>query len=326
MSESGFRYGWSNLNSKPYWKFQEGFGTRGNFKQRIEDALKVKCEYGKISYAHLPLDFLKNKEEGLKNKKRIPWQWDGENDKTVKKLFGNVRNNSKELKENEKYKDFGFVFHHEPGTSGTLEYYDETRRDEQIKLLTNLAAIIRPISIEIHPGRVYKQRTGRTQNDAYKDLSTFINDLRKALDDLGLEKTKITLENRTKFMIQKSEQLIEFYKDYGKRIKNFGFALDISQIYTTTGSSEGVKNFIHDIFNDVGSDKIHEWHIHKAHGAISENDPVRWSDPDLMKYFHETKETAKVLIEVWASWEVQSTIKTFEKIYQEYKQKHKKIC
>jgi len=369
MGESGFRYGWPNLAKYSRWPRDiHKYGIRGEFERRVTNALSVECKSGNFSYAHIPLNYVKSRpEEKSFEKERIEKKigdiWGikkvGEifkiEEKDIQILFGeNYQKNIEEVYK--KYKDnqkFGFVFHHEPDDpynkekgnnkdywrnekgKHILNYGNKDWRDWQILLLTHLSKIIKPIAIEIHPG---KNKYANREN-----LCRFINELRKKLDEDNkklakdnLEKTKITLENRNEFMIQTAEDMIEFYKfynnyDYDGRYKtgkdHFGFALDVEQAYTTVGKSwDKLNDFINAIVDGQKYGyKIHEWHLHDpVHQSVGSGEIFRILDKkdynnanNLLQIIRNSaKEGALVLPEVQHFSHVVRSIEYIENVLQ----------
>lgn len=302
MSESGIKYGFPNpQKARPNITFQ----------QRCDDAKRCEC-----SYAHLPLDLIKNDTEinkiGIEKIKGrgdlIPRKED------IPILYSDIDNVGKTKDE------VDYVFHLEPGFKFDLKkiYETENLRKRYVDFIISVAEKVSPIGFVIHPGGTKKER------DSSEGLKDMINLLGEKIQNYIQDEVNLPwvgIENRSKQRIYDEKTMINFFDTYYSQLNypNVGIVGDISQAFTEIKNKEGIENFVRGITKCKY--QVYEWHIHNNHGDIlfenvSKARPIPW--PKLMKYFKETKDTAKFLIEM-NHGSVSTCIENFEKLFKEKK-------
>jgi len=335
MSESGIKYGFPNpKKARPGITFQE----------RCNHAKGCGC-----SYAHLPVDLIKNKTEAIKiGKEKIDKRGDLiPREEDIERLYPDINNVDKiENKVN-------FVFHLEPEIEQKLEYYSPEWREKYINFVISVAYKIKPAGIVVHPGRRDYTTNGieRSIKGACEDLQSFIRDLQRDLQS-KLVATWIGLENRSGHMIEdlnhterqrKKYGLLEFYENYGEKITDFGLVIDVEQAYTMKKKIwNDLRKFIDKVVKGHEEDryKIHEWHLHDynpnrrypAHHAVGSGEIFGISTEEdyndvkslLQDILRSAKKGALVLTEVPSSEDVEESINYIENVlrsedYEDYK-------
>jgi hypothetical protein len=225
---------------------------RGGLEDRSRLAKAAGCRFIEV-----PADLIKNKTEAATTGQEFSTFLTKE---SIKKLYAPTEDRREILP---------YIFHTDPALNPMvrLRWNDPAWTEEYVGMILEISDYLGtpPAKIEIHPG---------DRENTFMDIVRGVKAFQSGFHDSYGKSPEILLENRTGQFISRGSAIagLREYttKHYPELADTFGIVLDVQQLSTVTRA-----NFLSS-FNEVPSEFLKGFHIHRLHRPPMLDDGIPW--------------------------------------------------